>query len=117
MPDAIADRGNVIELRATETGTEAELADAQPPVYLDLTPADAARRRPIIPLALRRENLRGTINQQAGLRWHQTRYHGLRVPAYLFTYAWHAVRGSGRLTASVLSWWHWTEGWQLESQA
>ncbi len=68
-PDA-----EVVPVRATETGTEVELAGAQPPAYLDLTPADAMRRRPIIPVGLRRENLRGTVTQQAGLRWHQTSY-------------------------------------------
>ncbi len=117
MADSITDHGNVIELRAKETGTEAQLAEAPAPAYLDTTPIEAVRRRPIVPLALRRENLRGTITQQAGLRWHQARYHGLRSPVYLLTYAWHAFRGAGRITASVLTWWHWTAGWALESQA
>ena len=117
MADTIADHGNVIELRAKETGTEAELAAAQAPAYLDLTPAETVRRRPIIPIPLHRHNLRGTITQQAGLRWHQTRYHGLRSPFYLLTYSWHTVRGTARVTGSVLAWWHWPAGWVLESQA
>ena len=75
-----ADSQNVIRLRATESGTEAELAKAQPPAYLDLTPAETVRRRPIIPVPLHRDNLRGTLTQQAGLRFHQARYHGLRSP-------------------------------------
>src|SRR5258708_5826518 len=105
--DLPAASGNVIQLRAEETGTEPELAAAQPPGYLDLTPADAVRRRPVIPVALHRANVRGTLTQQAGLRWHQARYHGLRFPFYLLAYGWHAVRGAGRLAASVLNWWHW----------
>src|SRR5258706_5366204 len=117
MSDKTPDHSNVIQLRATETATGAQFVNTEAPAYLDTTPVEAAQRRPIIPVQVRRENLRGTISQQAGLRWHQSRYHGLRVPFYLLTYAWHAFRGAGRLSASVLSWWHWIEGWALESQA
>src|SRR5258706_10330563 len=117
MSDKTPDHSNVIQLRATETATGAQFVNTEAPAYLDTTPVEAAQRRPIIPVQVRRENLRGTISQQAGLRWHQARYHGLRSPAYLLTYAWHALRGAARLTASVLMWWHWTEGWAMESQA
>jgi len=116
MSESIADHGKVIQLRAAEAADEVALEAADPPAYLD-TGATSIQRRPIIPVPLHRTNLRGTIGQQAGLRWHQGRYHGLRTPFYLLAYAWHAVRGAARLTSSVLSWWHWTEGWQLESQA
>jgi S-DNA-T family DNA segregation ATPase FtsK/SpoIIIE len=99
-------------------------AQAPDPVALEAYPAPAYAnveaaplRRPIIPVHLRRENLRGTVSQQAALRWHQARYHGLRSPLYLLAYAWHVVRGARRVTGRVLRWWHWTEGWQLESQA
>lgn len=117
MSDTTTEHGNVIQLRAAETASEAQFEGTEAPAYLDTTDTEAVRRLPIMPVALRRENLRGTITQQAGLRWHQARYHGLRSPAYLLTYLWHALRGAGRLTASVLMWWHWTEGWALESQA
>jgi S-DNA-T family DNA segregation ATPase FtsK/SpoIIIE len=118
MSDSIPDHGNnVIQLRAAEAADEVALEAAGPPAYLDTTPVEAARRRPIIPPPLRRENLRGTVGQQAGLRWHQARYHGLRSPGYLLAYAWHSVRGAARLTAAVLHWWHWPAGWMLESQA
>ncbi len=117
MSENIADPGKVIQLRATEVDSEVHLEAAEPPVYLDTTPADAVQRRPIVPIGLRRENLRGTIGQQAGLRWHQARYHGLRSPLYLLTYGWHTVRGAARVTSTVLTWWHWPAGWVLESQA
>ncbi len=114
MAETSADHGKVIQLRAAEVDSEAHLEPADPPAYLDTT---TVQRRPIIPHGLRRENIRGTIGQQAGLRWHQARYHGLRAPFYLLAYAWHAVRGAVRLTSSVLTWWHWPHGWILDSQA
>jgi S-DNA-T family DNA segregation ATPase FtsK/SpoIIIE len=106
-----------VQLRAAEVADEVHLEAADPPDYLDTTPVEAVQRRPIVPAALRRENLHGTISQQAGLRWHQARYHGLRSPGYLLTYAWHTVRGTARVMSTVLTWWHWPAGWVLESQA
>ncbi len=117
MSETITGQGNVVQLRATEAVDEVALEAASPPVYVDTTPVEAVQRRPIVPVALRRENVAGTIGQQAGLRWHQARYHGLRCPFYLLMYAWHTVRGAARVTASVLAWWYWPAGWVLESQA
>jgi S-DNA-T family DNA segregation ATPase FtsK/SpoIIIE len=117
MAETSAGHGKVVQLRAAEVADEVHLEAADPPAYLDTTPPEAVQRRPIIPHGLRRENIRGTVAQQAGLRWHQARYHGLRFPFYLLTYAWHAVRGTVRLVSSVLTWWHWPHGWILESQA
>jgi S-DNA-T family DNA segregation ATPase FtsK/SpoIIIE len=117
MSDRITEGGNVVQLRAVEAADEVHLEAADPPAYLDTTPAEAVQRRPIVPAGLRRENIRGTVSQQAGLRWHQARYHGLRSPVYLLMYAWHTVRGAARVTSTVLTWWHWPAGWVLESQA
>ena len=30
---------------------------------------------------------------------------------------WYALRGTGRLTGRLMTWWHWTDGWLLESMA
>jgi hypothetical protein len=114
MPENIAEPGKVVQLRAAEVADEVHFEAAEPPVYLDTT---TIQRRPIIPHGLRRENIRATIGQQAGLRGHQARYHGLRSPLYLLAYGWHTVRGAARVTTTVLTWWHWPAGWVLESQA
>ena len=107
--EPIPEGTNVIELRPG-----AAEVPAPEPEYPDTA---EAVRRPVIPEALHRANLRGTVAYQAGLRWHQLRYHGLRAPFYVVTYVWHALRGGARLSGRVLAWWHWTEGWALESLA
>lgn len=111
-PDA-----EVIPLRAVEAQTETGLGEARPPAYLDTTGADAGKRLPIIPEPWRRENIRGTLTQLAGLHWHRTRYHSLRSPAYLARFAFCTGRGLHRTAVRVLTWWHWTDGWALESMA
>ena len=115
MTDTISDGAQVVTLRAEQAADPVALEAAAPPAYLDTSPA--VQRRPIIPAHLRRENLRGTAAQQAGLRWHQARYHGLRSPLYVLAWAWQVLRGGRRTVAAVLRWWHWPEGWQLESLA
>ncbi len=107
----------VIPLRAVEAQTETGLGEATPPAYLDTTGTDAGKRLPIIPEPWRRENIRGTLAQLAGLHWHRTRYHGLRSPAYLARFAFYTGRGLHRTAVRVLTWWHWTDGWALESMA
>src|SRR5216683_4688909 len=118
MTDQITDPG-VSVLKATEAATETGLEHTPAPAYLDTTEHTTVqiRRQPVIPAALHRANVRGTMTQAAGLTWHRTRYHGLRSPWYLFLTVWHALRGAGRLTGQVARWWHWTPGWVLESQA
>jgi len=122
MSDTISEHANVFPLRASAPETLAE--PAGPPGGADAAPAGfpgaaagAARRMPIIPEPLRRANLPGTIAYQAGLRWHQARYHGLRSPFYALTYLWHALRGAVRLGRRLAAWWNWSNGWALESQA
>ena len=98
--------GNVVQLRPADT------TPPEPPAE------DRARqRRPIIPEHLRRANLPGTLTQAAGLHWHRTRYHGLRAPVYGARTLAYAARGGASLTGRVVAWWHWTNGWLLESQA
>ena len=52
-----------------------------------------------------------------GLHWYKARFHGLRVPVYAVKTVWYALVGTGRLTGKLLAWWHWTDGWLLESMA
>jgi S-DNA-T family DNA segregation ATPase FtsK/SpoIIIE len=108
---------------STETLPEqpdAEVIELRPPVPGPVPAYPEAgdiRRLPIIPPALQRGNIRGTLAQASALAWHRTRYHGLRIPAYLVVYLWLAVRGAAVLLARLLRWWHWREGWLLESLA
>ena len=95
----VTDHGNVIQLRAAEVA-------ARPRSRRLLRPPISTRPRPRRCSGGRSSRSRcagptsaARSRQQAGLRWHQARYHGLRSPFYLLTYAWHAVRGSARLTA------------------
>jgi hypothetical protein len=62
MSDTLTGHGNAIQLRAAEAADEVTLEAAPPPVYLDTTPVEAVQRRPIVPVALRRENIGGTIS-------------------------------------------------------
>ncbi len=110
-PDA-----EIVPLRAEHAATPGDLDQAAPPAYLDTTSPEP-QRRPIIPAAIQRANIGSTVRYHAGLNWHRARYHGLRAPAYLILVLWHAVRGAGRLTRRLMRWWHWPEGWQLESVA
>ncbi|MDA8320995.1 MAG: cell division protein FtsK [Actinomycetota bacterium] len=105
----------VVPLLADPVTGPAGLDQATAPAYLDTTPVP--QRRPIVPPALQRANIRSTARFHTGLAWHRSRYHGLRAPAYLILWLWHAARGAARLTGRVVSWWHWPAGWVLESQA
>jgi S-DNA-T family DNA segregation ATPase FtsK/SpoIIIE len=66
-------------------------------------------RRAIIPPPLRPENLRGTLTAFAGLQWHRSRYHGLRLPLYAAAVVFWAVAGIIRLAGRQVRWW-----WLLE---
>ena len=107
----------IVPLRAEDAGTETGFQEAPAPVYLVAEDSTEGKRRAIIPENWQRHNLRATLGQHATLHWHRTRYHGLRLPAYLTRSGAYAVRGAALYLGSVLSWWHWTAGWQLESLA
>ena len=57
------------------------------------------------------------MGEVAGLHWYKARFHGFRVPVYAVKTVWYALVGTGRLTGKLLAWWHWTDGWLLESMA
>ena len=63
------------------------------------------------------DELRAAVRVRAARHWHSSAYHGLRFPGYIIKCLIWAVRGAGVLTARMMRWWHWTEGWLLESQA
>ena len=108
---------DVIPLRAEDAHTETGLAEAKGAAYLDATGTGDAKRLPIIPAHLHRSQIAKTAGETLGLHWYKARYHGLRSPLYAVKTAWYALRGIGRLTGRVLAWWHWTDGWLLESMA
>jgi S-DNA-T family DNA segregation ATPase FtsK/SpoIIIE len=96
----------LIRIPATPTATEAKLKRAPAPAYVDKTDPSRSARRPVVPESLRRKNLRGTVTYAAGLASHHARYHGLRMPAYVVLYVWHAVRGLFVLGGRLIRWWH-----------
>ena len=117
-PETPTERGaDVIPLRAEDAHTETGLAEAKGAAYLDTTGTGDAKRLPIIPAHLHRSQIAKTAGEALGLHWYKARYHGLRSPVYAVKTAWYALRGIGRLTGRVLAWWHWTDGWLLESMA
>jgi S-DNA-T family DNA segregation ATPase FtsK/SpoIIIE len=107
----------VVPLRAADAHTETGLAEASGPAYLDTSGTGEDRRLPVIPEHLTRARIRKTLGEAMGLHWYKARYHGVRTPVYAVLTVWYAVRGTGRLTGRLMSWWHWTDGFLLESMA
>jgi S-DNA-T family DNA segregation ATPase FtsK/SpoIIIE len=89
---------------------------ARPAVYADIT-GQPGERRAIIPAALHRGNLRGTVATFAGLQWHRSRYHGLRFPFYVGAAGLFAVVGAARLAVQQVHWWWVLEQHELRSDA
>jgi S-DNA-T family DNA segregation ATPase FtsK/SpoIIIE len=108
---------DVVPLHADDARTETGLAAAPGPAYLDTAGTGQDRRLPIIPAHLRRDRIGKTIGEAAGLHWYKARFHGVRVPVYAVLGIWYAVRGASRLTGRLMTWWHWTDGFLLESMA
>ena len=107
----------VVPLRAENAHTETAFGQATGPAYLDTSGTGEAKRHPIIPEHLRRDRIRQTIGEVAGLHWYKARYHGFRSPAYAAKTLWYAVRGVFRLAGALLAWANWADGWVLESLA
>ena len=105
--------GEVVPLHAVPDEDAAPVPESggagagQPPVIYDIT--SIGERRPVVPLPLRPENIRGTVSQFAGLQWYRGRYHGLRFPLYVLAVLFWGVAGLGRLTARQVHW-----AWLLE---
>jgi DNA segregation ATPase FtsK/SpoIIIE, S-DNA-T family len=98
----------VIALRPAEAQSpEATEAAASPPLQGELVLAPVLQpgsRRPVIAEPFQRRNLRGTVAYAAGLTGYRAAYHGLRLPLYLLTYLWHAIRGLFVLARRVIRW-------------
>jgi S-DNA-T family DNA segregation ATPase FtsK/SpoIIIE len=126
---------DVVPLRAEDARTEAPPGQADAGAYPDTAGAgtprppsppsrpgaadgsDGDRRTPIIPEHLRRDRIRATAAEVAGLHWYKARYHGLRSPLYAVKTAWYALRGVFRLGGQLFAWANWADGWALESLA
>jgi DNA segregation ATPase FtsK/SpoIIIE, S-DNA-T family len=90
----------------------------QDPAVLEPSLDDEGDLRPLLPPWLAdMDELRATVRHYSGRHWHSTAYHGIRAPGYVLTCLAWAIRGAGVLTARLMRWWHWTDGWLLESQA
>ena len=74
-------------------------------------------RKPVIPLPLQPGNLKGTLVQFAGVNWHRSRYHGLRLPVYLIAHLVWAVIGTCRLAIALCRWGFLSEQFPLRSEA
>jgi S-DNA-T family DNA segregation ATPase FtsK/SpoIIIE len=101
----------VVQLHPPEPGQHVE--PAQPDrkvIYADIT--TAGERRPVIPVPLQPDNIRDTAVQWAGLQWHRSRYHGLRLLFYVLAVLVWAVIGAGRVVIRQIHW-----AWLLESHA
>ena len=107
---------DVASLRGAEAHAT-DLAGTPAPAYADVTDNATIKKLPIVPVPLRRENIKGTVTRAAGLGWHRARYHGFRSPVYLLVYLFHAGRGAVVLGGKLAAWLHWGHGWILESQA
>ena len=108
--------GHVLHLGATEAHP-ADLASTPPPAYADVTDNATIKRLPVIPRPLQKENIRGTVEQAAGLGWHRARFHGLRSPWYLTLYLVRVVRGAAVLTGHLWAWWQSVEHRVLLAEA
>jgi S-DNA-T family DNA segregation ATPase FtsK/SpoIIIE len=85
---------------------DSELQPAGPErtvIYADIT-GMAGERKPIIPVELQLANLRATVEMWAGLNWHRSRYHGLRLPLYVMAVVFWSLIGAGRLVLRVVHW-------------
>jgi DNA segregation ATPase FtsK/SpoIIIE, S-DNA-T family len=123
--------GEVLSVSTGDTAYEIELDDtpqapAGPPTPVDTAdvtvPVTATgpvtgTARPIIPPALRPENLKATVSRAAGRSWHITRYHAVRSPWYLLKVYAFATRGLFRLLTAQVRWWWVRNSFTLEQHA
>ena len=106
----------VAPLRAAEAHPS-DLAGTPAPAYSDVTDNTTIKRLPVIPVPLQRENIKGTVEQAAGLGWHRARYHGLRSPCLPGRVHIRVVRGAAVLTERLWNWWQSIEHHVLLSEA
>lgn len=95
--------GEVVPFRPADPEPAEPPAPPAKVVYAEVV--TAGERKPVIPVPLQPENIRGTLTAWAGLQWHRSRYHGLRSLLYLLAVAFWALVGAGRLLARQVAWW------------
>jgi DNA segregation ATPase FtsK/SpoIIIE, S-DNA-T family len=107
----------VVQLRATDAGTEVRTAEATGPAYIDLSDGRPARK-PVIPQHWRTwAAAREHVNLAAARHGHAAAYHGIRAPMYVVLTCWWALVGAARTAGRVLAWWHVPDMHRLEHQA
>jgi DNA segregation ATPase FtsK/SpoIIIE, S-DNA-T family len=109
--------GKVVQLRATDAGTEARTIEATGPAYTDLSDGRPARKA-VIPAHWRTwAAAREHVQLAAARHGHAAAYHGVRVPMYVALTLWWALAGAVRTAGRVLAWWHVPDMHKLEHQA
>lgn len=93
-----------VPLDEPEDTEDTDTAGPIVPVLVDLPAVDAARR-PIIPIGLRAEALRGTAEKVAGRLAHQAAFHAVRMPWYTVKTFWWGGVGAFKLVGRHLAWW------------
>lgn len=98
----------VVPFRPADSGpadtTQPEQPSAAPAKVVYAEVVTAGERKPVIPVPLQRENIRGTVTAWAGLQSHRARYHGLRSLAYLIAVVFWAIVGAFRLAIRHAAW-------------
>lgn len=84
---------------------------------LDTGGVEEVERSPIVPDFLRRGQFGPAVRSSLWLTWYRSRFHAVRLPVYAARTGWYALRGLVGAFNAVLRWWHWTNGWTLESLA
>ena len=109
-------RRQLEEPSSTVTETEpVEIAEAAPETGqpVDLPPGEddlpawqrgEVQRRPILPPALHRDNLRPATQFYTGRLTHTVLYHVVRIPGYTLRVLAYTPRGAGRIAGSAVSW-------------
>jgi DNA segregation ATPase FtsK/SpoIIIE, S-DNA-T family len=109
--------GKVVQLRATDAGTEARTIEATGPAYTDLSDGRPARKA-VIPAHWRTwAAAREHVKLAAARHGHAAAYHGVRVPMYVALTLWWALAGAARTAGRLLAWWHVPDMHKLEHQA
>jgi S-DNA-T family DNA segregation ATPase FtsK/SpoIIIE len=107
------------QLKAAEVSTEVQLDEGRVPgpAYVDLTAAEAQRKRIIPDHWATREAARRHVRLAAERNAHRAAYHGIRAPGYAFLAAGYAVRGLFVTAIRIIEWWQIPGTAQLERQA
>lgn len=109
-----ADAVEPVDGQPADVDANAEPGDGKV-IYASITAV--GERKPIIPPPLQRANLRGTVEQYAGLTAHRAGYHGVRWPWYLIAVAAWSVVGLFRLVIRQIHWLWLLEAHELKTDA